>query len=149
LSENEKWTIAHFVEHIAIVEDGMTRISAKLLAQAQQKGKSFDGKAKLSETFAKKASEMRDQKFEAPERVRPTGKLTVAESLAKMKVNRQRLEELRPLFESFDSSDLKFPHPLMGELTAHEWLVMIGGHEIRHLKQIENILGKSKKIKKP
>jgi len=143
LADGEKWTIANFVEHIAIVEEGMTKISAKLLAQAQGQSKTSDGKVNLSENFVEKASEMRDRKFEAPERVRPTGKLTVAESLAKMKDNRQKLEELRPLFETVDGSDFKFSHPFMGELSAHEWLTLIGGHEARHLAQIKNILKKS------
>jgi uncharacterized damage-inducible protein DinB len=142
LPDNEKWTIANLIEHVAIVEDGMTRISAKLLAQAQKEGKSSDGTAKLSENFAIKAAQAKTQKFEAPERVHPTGKLTVAESLKKMKENRRRLEELRPLFETVDGSDFKFPHPFMGEISAHEWLALIGGHEARHLEQIKNILNR-------
>ena len=142
LPEGEKWTIANLVEHIAIVEEGMTKISAKLLGQARDANKSFDGKVKLSENFAKKAVEAQTQKFEAPERVHPSGKLTVAESLAKLKENRQKIEELRPLFESVDGTDFKFPHPFMGELSAHEWLTLIGGHEARHIEQIKNILKK-------
>ncbi len=142
LPEGEKWTVAEFVEHIAIVQDGMTRISGKLLAQAQSAGKKADGSLVLSESFAQKASEMKRQKFEAPDRVRPTGKQTIAESLKKMKETQGKLEELRPLFQSIECSDYKFPHPLMGDLTAHEWLALIGGHAARHLRQIKNLLEK-------
>jgi uncharacterized damage-inducible protein DinB len=142
LLNGEKWTITEFVEHIAIVEEGMTKISAKLLAQAQTTDKKADGKANLSENFAQKAAAMRDQKFEAPDRVRPTGTKTLAESLVKMRENRQRLEDLRPLFESVECADFKFPHPFMGELSASEWLALIGGHEARHLRQIETSLAK-------
>ena len=140
LPEGEKWTIAHIVEHIAIVQDGMTRISAKLLTQAQSAGKQSNGEAILPENFAKKAAEARGLKFEAPDRVQPTGKLTINESLAKMEESRQALEKLRPLFETVECSDYKFPHPFMGELSAHEWLALVGGHEARHLAQIEKIL---------
>jgi uncharacterized damage-inducible protein DinB len=144
LPEGEKWTIAHIVEHIAIVQDGMTKISAKLLNEAQSAGKtSADGTVKLSENFTQKAAEAKDLKLEAPERVRPTGNRTIAESLQSMDENRQKLEELRPLFESVECSETKFPHPFMGDLTAHEWLTLVGGHEARHLRQIQNILGKS------
>jgi hypothetical protein len=145
LPEGAKWTIANFVEHITIVEDGMIKISAKLLSQAQAKGESSNGEANLSENFAKKVLEIRDKKLEAPERVRPTGKQTVAESLVKMEENRRRLEELRPLFESVECSEYKFPHPFMGELSAHEWLALIGGHEARHLEQLKKILQNSEK----
>ena len=140
MPEDEKWTIAEIVEHIAIVQDGMTKISAKLLTQAKAAGKTSDGTARLSENFATKAAEAQQLKFEAPDRVRPTGTQTIAESLTKMEETRRALEDLRPLFESVECSDFKFPHPFMGDLTAHEWLALIGGHEARHLKQIENRL---------
>jgi uncharacterized damage-inducible protein DinB len=143
LPDGEKWTIAEFVEHIAIVEDGMTKISAKLLAQAQSAGRTKSGDApNFSENFAQKAAEMRDKKLEAPDRVRPTGQKTVAESLEKLKETRMQLENLRPLFEQFECSDFKFPHPFMGDLSATEWLALVGGHEARHLRQIENFLAK-------
>lgn len=142
LPEGEKWTIAEIVEHIAIVQDGMMKISGKLLTQAKAAGKQADGAARLSENFATKAAEAGQIKFEAPDRVRPTGNQTIAESLTKMEETRRALEELRPLFESVECSDFKFPHPFMGDLTAHEWLALIGGHEARHLKQIENRLEK-------
>jgi len=143
LPDGEKWTIAHIVEHISIVEDGMSKISAKLLTQAQSAGKQSSGEAILTENFAKKAAEARELKFEAPERVRPTGNQTIAESLAKMEENRQALEKLRPLFESVECGNYKFPHPFMGDLTAHEWLALVGGHEVRHLAQIEKILARA------
>lgn len=140
LPEGEKWSIAHLVEHIAIVEEGMSKISAKLLTQAQAAGKKADGTANLTANFATKAAEARTQKLEAPEQVRPTGERTIAESLARMEENRKHLEQLRPLFESVECSDFTFPHPFMGDLNANEWLTLIGGHEARHLKQLENWL---------
>ncbi len=143
LPDGEKWTISHIVEHMAIVKDGMTRISAKLLAQAQSAGKQSNGKAVLTENFAKKAAEARQLKLEAPDRVHPTGKLTINESLTKMEESREVLEKLRPLFETVECSDYKFPHPFMGDLSAHEWLALIGGHETRHLAQIEKILAQA------
>ncbi len=142
LPDGEKWTIASFVEHIAIVDEGIVRISAKLLGAAQANGKTADGAAKFSEGFAEKMAGGRDAKFEAPERVRPTGTKTIAESLAKMDETRKSLEDLRPLFESVECADVKFPHPAFGDLSSHEWLVLLGGHEARHIRQIENLLEK-------
>ena len=143
LHDGEKWTLAEFVEHIAIVADGMAKISAKLLAQAQAAGKASDGAAGLSPGFAQKTVQLRDAKLEAPDRVGPTGTKTVAESLEKLRAAQKDLENLRPLFERFDSSDFKFPHPFFGDLTATEWLALVGGHEARHLRQIESLLQKT------
>ncbi len=139
--EDGKWTLAHLVEHISIVEDGMTRICAKLLNGAKESGKMSDGTVKMSDDFLQKAEGAREQKLEAPDRVHPAGNQTIAESLAKMEESRNRLNELRPLFETVECSDQKFPHPAFGELTAHEWLALVGGHEMRHTAQIKRILG--------
>lgn len=140
LSDGEKWTIAEIIEHVAIVKSGMVRILTKLLSDAQKTGKSSDGTAQFSENFQTKAAEAATLKLEAPERVRPTGKQSVAESLEKMDAAHKEIEKLRPLFESVECSDVKFPHPFMGDLTAHEWLALVGGHEARHLRQIKNRL---------
>lgn len=140
MPEGEKWTIAQIVEHLSMVEDGMTRVSAKLLKAAESAGKKSDGKVQFSEDFARKIGIMRKRKFEAPERVRPSGNQTIQESLAKMEENRRKLYELKPIFEQFECTDFKFPHPLMGELTATEWLTLIGEHEARHLEQIKRML---------
>ena len=145
LPDGEKWTVAAFVEHISIVDEGITRITAKLLGEAKANGKTADGAAKFSDEFEQKISAGRDAKFEAPERVRPTGTKTIAESLAKMDETRKSLEELRPMFESVECADFTFPHPAFGELTAHEWLTLIGGHEARHLRQLENVIAKVKR----
>lgn len=144
LPEGATWTIAGIVEHLSMVDNGMTRISAKLLREAQGAGGKAGGEAKISKEFLQKLVHGRNQKFQAPERVHPSGKLTIAESLAAMDENRLKLEELRPLFESVECSGFKFPHPAFGDLTAHEWLALLGGHEARHIKQIEDILNRSK-----
>lgn len=142
LPDGEKWSIAHIYEHMAMVQDGMTKISAKLLNEAKNSNKKSSGEAVLSENFQRKAAEAQQLKFEAPERIQPTGSLTISESLAKMAATRESLNALLPLFETVECSDFKFPHPFMGDLTAHEWLMLIGGHEARHLRQIKNILEK-------
>jgi hypothetical protein len=141
--DGEKWTVAELVEHIAIVNEGMIRISAKLLGKAQASGAAAsDGSVRLSETFRQQAAGARESKFEAPEMVRPKGGVTIAESLARLDENRARLEELRALFETVDCSEFKFPHPAFGELSAHDWLALLGGHEARHIEQIGRILAK-------
>jgi hypothetical protein len=140
LAEKGDWTIENIVEHIAIVQEGMMRISAKLLTEAKAKGATASGEAKISGDFLQKAAEGQALKFEAPDRVRPSGTQTIAESFVKLDETRAKLEELRPLFESVECSDFKFPHPFFGDLTAHDWLALVGGHELRHIKQIEGIL---------
>ena len=98
-----------------------------------------DGRIRLSDAFLEGGQKSYLEKWQAPERVRPTGTKTIAESLEVMAGNRIKLEEMRPLFETVNSA-ATFPHPYLGELTAAEWLCLIGGHSARHMRQITRIL---------
>ncbi len=139
-SENGKWTIQAIVEHLFLVEASMTKISSRLLEKAEAAGKESDGGFSLSEGFFKNTSDIEDRKFEAPDVVLPGGSQSISESLALLNQSREKLNRLRPKFESLDGSGYTFPHPLFGPLTAFDWLALIGGHEARHTRQILNIL---------
>ena len=144
--EDEKWPITHIIEHIAVVEEGMSKICNKLLREAEAAGAKSNGTPKLSESYLSRANDT-TVKLEAPQRVQPSGEKPVAESLARMEENRRKLEEIRPSFKAWDSENFKFPHPFFGDMSAVEWLSLIGGHEERHLKQIEKLLDKIRKQK--
>lgn len=140
-ADGEKWSIAEIVEHVSIVDGGMYRICGKLLRKSEADGKLSDGSIDLS-NFLAKAAEAGSAKLEAPDMVRPTGEKSIAESLAVLEQNQQAFRELLPMFEKFDGNANKFPHPYFGDLSAVEWLVLAGGHEARHLGQIQRILQK-------
>ncbi len=138
----EKWTIAALVEHVAIVEFNMAKICAKLAAAAKESGKASDGTFAVSSNFAEKSVEIADVKLDAPEMVHPIGGVPIAESIEKLKASNADLEALRPVIESFDVSGSHFPHPFIGNMTAAEWLLLAGGHKMRHIRQIQNLLAK-------
>lgn len=139
-----KWTIQGIVEHLEKVEKGMMRISAKLLLKAEEEGRTSNGLIKISSGFLERISNLGDEKFEAPDVVQPGGDQTIAESLRKMNDSRKKLHALKEKFESVEGTELVFPHPIFGNLTAHDWLVLIGGHEALHTRQIERVLSNSR-----
>jgi hypothetical protein len=140
--DGEAWSIEQIVEHVAIVENSMLRICTKLIGAAREVGKASDGSFALTDDFAEKSSAIRKIKVAAPERVHPTGEVSVAESLQRMAETTAAINALRTELEAWDGSSQKFPHPHFGDLTAAEWLVIRTGHEQRHIDQIENILAK-------
>ncbi len=142
LPAGEKWSIQQIVEHVSMVDFGISRICAKLLEAAKAEGKESDGSFALSPTFGTRAVEMAGLKVEAPDRVQPTGDVTVPKAVATMTANRVVFDSLREDFQRYDHSDHKYPHPFFGDLTAGEWLVMAGLHQQRHTKQIENLVAK-------
>jgi len=142
--EGEKWTIAALVEHVALVEFNMAKICAKLAAAAKESGKASDGSFAVSSNFAEKSMAIANVKLEAPEVVHPIGGVSIAESIEKLKASSADLEALRSDIESFDLSESHFPHPFIGNMTAAEWLLLAGGHKMRHIRQIENLLAKAR-----
>ncbi len=141
--DENTWTIAEIVEHISIVENGMSKICAKLLHKSAEENLPNSGQANLSAEFIEKVSALladKTRKAQAPERVLPQGNVKIAESLGKMNETAQLLIELRPAFQTISAVKNTFPHPFFGDLSATEWLAIIGGHEFRHINQIERIL---------
>ena len=144
LPEGEKWTIAQILEHVAMVDESTVKICAKLLKKAQEAGQTSDGQVVISDEFLQKGVEIATMKVDAPSFVQPSAGKSIAESLTKLDETAERLNEMRSLFESVSGCDLKFPHPFFGEITAQEWLALKGGHEMRHIKQIDRLLEKIK-----
>lgn len=138
--EGEGWSVAQIVEHVAIVNGGALRICAKLLGKGESAGKSNDGSVLISPEFIEAGSGAVGQKLEAPEMVRPINNIPIADSIAKLDELQGQYADLKQKFETIDGIDAKFPHPYFGDLSAQEWLVLSGAHEIRHLKQIRRVL---------
>lgn len=138
--EGEKWSVAQIVEHVTIVNGGALRICSKLLGKGEAAGKSNDGSVSISPGFIEAGSSAVGQKLEAPEMVRPINNVPIADSIAKLDEQQAQYAELKEKFQKIDGVEAKFPHPYFGDLSAQEWLVLSGAHEIRHLKQIRRVL---------
>ncbi len=134
------WSIQQIVEHIAMVDGGAARICSKLLEASKADGKPSDGSFSLTEEFAQMSDTASSSRFQAPERVQPSGSKTVPESIAGLQASQAAIAAMQPDMESFDLGGHTFPHPFFGELTAAEWLVVAGGHELRHTLQIQQVL---------
>jgi hypothetical protein len=141
--EGENWSIAQIVEHISMVDERICKICYKLLSKARESGEAGDGTVVVSPEFLGKFDSIENAKLEAPGPVQPGGEKSIAESLAKLSENRDKLSEIKPLFESLNTINHKFSHPFFGDLSATDWLVLRGGHEARHMNQIERIISKT------
>ncbi len=140
LPDGVKWSIRQIVEHISIVEHNIARICAKLLDQARAEGKLAEGTLPVSAAFGRRSGEIANLKLEAPDRVQPTGNVTIPEAFETMAATREAFAAIRDDMARYDLSGPKFPHPYFGDLTAVEWLILAGGHEHRHTKQIQRLV---------
>jgi hypothetical protein len=139
-SSLDAWSIAEIMEHLTIFEERMTRLFSMMIRKAEAAGVEAAGQSFRPVSLDHIAERSLKEKYTAPEMVRPSGSVTVADSLSRMRRSRAELHELRPQIESRDLSGMTYPHPAFGPLDLYQWLALIGLHEDRHLRQIESIM---------
>jgi hypothetical protein len=139
----DSWTAAEIVEHLALIEGRLLQMMTMMLTKAESAGaaRGASEPARMEpfslDQFIERS---RDEKYTAPEAVNPSGKASLADSLAKLKRSREELQALRPRIEATDLSTVTYPHPAFGPLNFYRWLAFIGIHEERHLRQAESVL---------
>ncbi|HZT60847.1 MAG TPA: DinB family protein [Pyrinomonadaceae bacterium] len=132
----DRWSAAEIVEHLSMVEASVARLLASLLGKAEAAGSAREGGAAFAPvSVAEFVERSRGQKYNAPERARPTG-APLAESVARLRETRAAVHNLRPRFDGVDGTAVRFPHPAFGPLDLYQWLAFIGLHDARHLAQI-------------
>ena len=147
-ADESAWTVAEIVEHLATLERRLSQLAAMMVGKvesvAASAGGTGAGDAPHFKPFSleEQVARAREQKFVAPEEVRPRGGVPVADSLARLRESRAAFEALRPRVERADLSAATYPHPAFGPLNFYQWLAFIGVHEQRHLNQIERLLEK-------
>jgi hypothetical protein len=141
-ASEDGWSVAGIVEHLSLTERRVTKALDGMLPNSNRTTNDGEG-ASAPRNFTPFSLDVfveqaRDQKFEAPEFIRPRG-VSFNDALAQLEESRAALEAMRPRFEVADYS-AQFPHPAFGMLNPGQWLAFIGFHEERHLRQIERTL---------
>src|SRR4030095_7699177 len=136
--DENQWTIAEIVEHVSIVNDGFLRLTHKLLKEAESAAMPPRDDLNLGHTSRDENGQQREP-FQAPERVRPKGGVSVEDSLAKMRMALVGFADIQPRLEAVDLSGQGFPHPALAPFNAYQWMVLLGEHEDRHRGQIERV----------
>jgi hypothetical protein len=136
----DQWSIREIFHHIWLVEGLTARLMANMLKQAKEGNLPADAdpEASVLNSLAHHAEKL-GNKFQAPERVVPVDACPLPDSIARMGETRAKL--LEPLDElcRYDVNDLQYPHPALGPINSYQWLLVMGGHEARHRKQIDRV----------
>ena len=137
----EAWSVGEIVEHVSIVEQSILKLTRLLLmkAEAAQEAAREDGSIEPV-SVDQIVERSQREKYQAPETARPSGDVSIAEALSRMRAVRESLEELRPRLEKTNLSKVSYPHPAFGPLNLYQWLVLLCIHEARHQRQIDAIL---------
>ncbi len=137
---DDHWSIKEIFHHIWMVEGLTARLMAKMLQQATENNFPQDGDPDGSVLGSLAAhAEKLGNKFQAPERVVPLDALPLGDSIVRMTETRTKLLEPLPELCKYDVAELVFPHPALGPINTYQWLLVMGGHEARHRKQIDRV----------
>jgi hypothetical protein len=129
------WSIAQVVEHIAVVEEGTSKVISLGLEQVP----SFQ----VTDMPLEELVLDRSKKIVAPERLHPS---TAPKNLAELKAI---LLNSREAFLStigniedvavLDKTSPPVAHPVFGRMSTAQWITLTPLHEERHIKQIEEL----------
>ncbi len=131
-----KWAVIHTLEHIVLAEDTIRGLIGQLLTGEQSSRE--QPTAATDERVAQFVVD-RTQKFDAPQRVQPTGKYrTLEEGIQAFQATRRSTVELIEGL-SVNLRDYRAKNPVLGEIDGVQWVTFLSGHSRRHTQQIREI----------
>lgn len=130
----KNWSVGDCVEHVAAAETFMLR-----LLQGQRHPRPADAPNR-EELFLQRMTD-RSIRAMSPEGARPTGRFGSLAASAKQ-FETARAGTVRFVQESTDdlrATEVTHPHPLFGNVSAYEMVIIMARHAERHALQIEEI----------
>ena len=135
-----KWTVGETAEHIALSEGLL--FSAVQRALAAPVNPDWETKTAKKEDILDNLLAARKGKANAPEPIQPLKrKMSRAEIMALYKESRAKsLKFIETTDLPLKAHTLDHPFPVFGTLSAYQWFLYIPAHNLRHNKQIAEIM---------
>ena len=134
------WTIAEIIEHLSIVDGQMLQLVSALLRKSENATDARPSSSTFVISLDTLAQQFGTQRIATRDNFQPTGRPSIAQSLASLNDTQEQLCNLSPRLISVDLCGVTFPHWFLGPLNLGQWLAFIGYHEQRHLNQVLSIL---------
>lgn len=136
----DAWSISEVLSHLHVVEKGLPKLYAILLKKAEEAGLRPETEGSMLNCLDEFQIEVVTQRMNAPERVLPQTGIAKADLFASLQQSRQAILDALAPTGDYDLSEVKWPHPALGEINFYQWVLFIGKHEKRHLGQINAIM---------
>jgi hypothetical protein len=133
----ERWSVAEVLEHLALVERRSSLV-LRGVAQKSRAGVSMTS-APDARDFPKHLLLDRTRKITAAEAVRPSGTVSVKQSLPMLEAARDEVKLLISQSGEEVFQAHAYEHPVFGPLNFRQWIEFLAGHEARHTAQIAEI----------
>ncbi len=132
-----RWSISDCIEHLTLVEN-------RVLGGIQTALQSAPDPSQRAETLGKdqvilEKVPARERRVTGPPDVMPNGRWQdFDELLRQFEATRERSVR----FSAVTQADLRshfFPHPILGLFDCYQWLLFLGAHCERHVRQMEEV----------
>jgi hypothetical protein len=135
------WSVAEVLEHLARVEQQLTRLLTAKFAEAHSAGLLLPEieTGPVIGTLDEAGILDRSHKVTASDRVLPRGEMDSVTARAALARSRSALRDLLVAYDGLALRAFRFPHPVLGVIDGYQWLAFIGWHEVRHANQIREI----------
>lgn len=135
LSETE-WSVAEILYHLCLVEERVIADLEKALAREPQPV------GVLKRLIPTSIVGLRVVRVKAPRAVTPTNPPDKTAALENYEAARSRLKQLCALHGREKLKQVAFNHPFLGPIAGTAAVSFLGYHELRHYKQIRELLPK-------
>jgi hypothetical protein len=136
-----EWSLNDILHHLALTDEANGKLASRALKHAQERNVPPDPTPDESvlHCLDQAMAPLTNVRATAPDFVRPQSHLSAPESLARLSASRERMLQSIEQLSRYDLTQLKYPHPFLGELDMYQWVLIAGGHEGRHVAQIKRI----------
>ena len=134
----ERWSVGEVAEHIVLAEGLLfSKVEESL---AGKPNPDWETQTKGKTEFLEKVMVNRQYKAQAPEQIKPQGKLTRAEIMSKYAEGRAKsIKFIEDTDLPLNEYTAEHPFPVFKTLNAYQWLIYIPLHNMRHDLQIEEV----------
>lgn len=134
----DRWSVTEIAEHVARIDTGVGKLLALKAADPARATPEQLAEAAMTPERVRRVRS-REERIEAPERVRPSGTLTPEAALAHLAGARATLKAAFLATEPGLLDGVVHPHPIIGLLTLRGWVTLAAHHDARHAEQIAEI----------
>jgi hypothetical protein len=141
-SAEGEWSVAEIVHHVCLVEDRVIKELESAIAREPQRVEF------LRRFIPTSIVSVRLIRVKAPKAMNPLNAPAKEVAIANLDRTRQSLKTLCATHGENRFRNLIFKHPVLGNIDGVAAVSFIGYHELRHYKQIRDVLRKLRQSKK-
>jgi uncharacterized damage-inducible protein DinB len=141
----DRWSVGQVLQHLVMIEKRIGRGMTKWVVDARAGG--LGPETETSSVMNSLPLELiadRTERKSAPEQVSPRGDLNATAAWTALEQTRAALRAAALAGDGLALGEVIQPHLVLGPINLYQWLLFVGGHEVRHTAQVREIAAELK-----